>query len=169
MRLDAAPQRPFGGDTDWIRRDLQCADVEAVEMRLPGGLIGEPPRLMGGQLMDDGPSQGTAAHIVQRRFVDDIVCVPGAQQSEEVQPALARPGGEPGDIVIADLRAEAVLAGMASTETQAAVCRPARSTSRFSSRNPSCPAISRRITCRFEMATPIPRSCATSRGTVTWP
>ena len=57
MRLDAAPQRPFGGDTDWIRRDLQCADVEAVEMRLPGGLIGEPPRLMGGQLMDDGPSR----------------------------------------------------------------------------------------------------------------
>ena len=44
-----------------------------------------------------------------------------------------------------------------------------RSTSRASVRNPSCPAISKRITCRLEMLTPIPRSCATSRGTVTWP
>ena len=34
---------------------------------------------------------------------------------EEVQPALARPGAEPGKIVVADLRAEAVLASMACT------------------------------------------------------
>ena len=47
MRLDAAPQRPFGGDADWVRCDLQCADAEPVEMRLPGGLIGEPRLLMG--------------------------------------------------------------------------------------------------------------------------
>ena len=87
MCLDAAPQRPFGGDTDWIRCDLQCADVEAVEMRLPCGMIGKPCQLVHGQLMDDGPSQGTPAHIVQRRFVDDIVRVPGAQQIEEVNPA----------------------------------------------------------------------------------
>ena len=62
---------------------------------------------------DDGPGQGTAAHIVQRRFVDDVVGVSGAQQIEEVQPALARPGAEPGEVVIADLRAEAVLACVA--------------------------------------------------------
>jgi len=81
-------------------------------MHLPGGLIGEPCLSMGGQLMDDGPGQGTAAHIVQRRFVDDIVGVPGTQQIEEVQTALARPGAEPGEIVVADLRAEAVPASV---------------------------------------------------------
>ena len=103
MRLDAAPQRPFGGDTDWIRRDLQRTDAEAVEMRLPGGLIGEPCLSMGGQPMDDGPCQGTATHIVQRCLIDDVVGVSGAQQIEEVQPALARPSAEPGEIVVADL------------------------------------------------------------------
>ncbi len=111
--LDAAPQRAFGGNTDRVGRDLQCADAEAVEMRLPGRLIGEPHLSMGGQPMDDGPCQGTPAHIVQRRVVDDIVGVSGTQQVEEVQPALARPRAEPGEVVIADLRAEPVLAGMA--------------------------------------------------------
>ena len=104
---------PFGGDTDRIRCDLHCRDVKAVEMRLPGSLIGEPRLLVRGQLMNDGSCQGASAHIVQCRLVDDIVCVPGAQQIEKVQPALVGPGGEPGEIVIADLRAEAVLAGMA--------------------------------------------------------
>jgi hypothetical protein len=108
VRVDAAPQCPFGGDADWVRCDLHCADAEAVEMRLPGHLIGEPCPLMCGQLMDGRSRQGSPAHIVQRRVVDDIVCVPGAQQIEEVQPALARPGAEPGKFVIADLRAEAV-------------------------------------------------------------
>ena len=79
--LDAAPQRPFSGDADWIQCDLHGPDVEAVEMRLPGCLIGEPCLLMGGQLRNDGPRQDASAHIVQRRFVDDIVRVPGAQQA----------------------------------------------------------------------------------------
>jgi hypothetical protein len=34
--------------------------------------------------------------------------MPGAQQIEEVQPALGRPGAEPGEPVIADLRAKPV-------------------------------------------------------------
>ena len=91
VRLDTAPQRPFGCDTDWIRCDLHCVDAEAVEMSLPGSLIGEPCLSMRGQLMNDCPRQGAAAHIVQRRFVDDVVSMPGAQQIEKVQPALARP------------------------------------------------------------------------------
>ena len=60
-------------------------------------------------------------------------------------------------------------APVSSTVIQPAVCRPARSTSRASVWNASCPAISSRITCRFEMLTPIARSCATNRGTVTCP
>ena len=50
VRLEAAPQRPFGGDTDRIRCDLHCRDVKAVEMCSPGGLIGEPRLLVRGQL-----------------------------------------------------------------------------------------------------------------------
>ena len=41
--------------------------------------------------------------------------MPCAQQIEEVQPALARPRAEPGEVVVADLRAEPVLAGVACT------------------------------------------------------
>ena len=115
-------------------RDLQCADVEAVEMRLPGGLIGELASVDGRQLMDDGPSQ--APRIVQRRFVDDIVCVPGAQQSEEVQPALlvrvANQAKSSLPIRVQKPFWPAWRAPVSSTETQAAVCRPACSTSRFS-------------------------------------
>ena len=70
---------------------------------------------MCGQLVDDRPGEGTPAHIVQCGFVDDVVGVSGAQQIEEVQPALARPRAEPGEVVVADLRAEAILAGMART------------------------------------------------------
>ena len=66
-----------------------------------------------------GPAQqekgGASPHIVQRRLVDDRVGMPDTQQIEEVQPALARPRGEPGKVVVADLRAEAVLAGVTRT------------------------------------------------------
>jgi hypothetical protein len=41
-----------------------------------------------------------------------MVYAPGTQQIEEVRPALARLGREPGEVVIADRRAEAVLARM---------------------------------------------------------
>ena len=59
-------------------------------------------------------------------------------------------------------------APVSSTVIQAAVCRPARSTSRVRYES-ILTAISSRITCRLEMLTPIARSCATSRGTVTCP
>ena len=62
-------------------RDLQRAYAEAVEMGLPGRLIGKPHLLMCRQLTDDRPGEGTPAHIVQRRLVDDIVREPGTQQA----------------------------------------------------------------------------------------
>ena len=113
VRLDAAPQRAFGGDADRVGRDLQGADAKAVEMHLPGSLIGELRLPMCRQLVDDGPGQGALTHIVQRRLIDDVVCVSGAQQVEKVQPALAGPRAEPGEVVVADLRAEPILAGVA--------------------------------------------------------
>ncbi len=84
-------------------------------MHLPDVLIGKLRPAMCGQLVDDRAGKCTPAHIIQRGFVDDIVGVSRAQQIEEVQPALARPGAEPGEVVVADLRAEGILAGMACT------------------------------------------------------
>ena len=52
MRLDAAPQRPFGGNHDRIGRDLESGDAEAVEMCTPGRLIGEELIGMFGQAGD---------------------------------------------------------------------------------------------------------------------
>ena len=113
MRLDAAPQGPFGRDTDWIRCDPRSTDPGAVEMRLPGSLIGEMRRLMCSQLTDNRPGEGSPSHIVQRRLVDDIVFEASTQEIKKVQPALACSGAEPGEIVIADLRAGAVLSSRA--------------------------------------------------------
>ena len=173
VRLDAAPQRAFGGDANRVGSDLQSTDAKAIEMHLPGRLIGELRLPVFRKLIDDRPGQGTPTHIVQRRLVDDVVGVSGTQQIEEVQSALAGPRAEPGEVVVADLSAEPVLAGVAS----AGVIH--RDPGRRLKANPqhvtgldeefSCPAISKRITCRLEMLMPIPRSCATSRGTVTWP
>jgi len=42
MRLNAAPQRRFGGNPDRVGRDLQRGEAEPVEMRQPRGLISEP-------------------------------------------------------------------------------------------------------------------------------
>ena len=74
-----------------VGRDLQSADAEAIEMRLPGGLIGKPCLWLRGQLADHRSGERAAAHVVQRRVVDHVVGVAGAQQVEEVQPALAGP------------------------------------------------------------------------------
>jgi hypothetical protein len=55
VRLDAAPQRAFGGDAGRVGRDLQGADAKAVEMHPPGSLIGELRLPMCCQLVDDRP------------------------------------------------------------------------------------------------------------------
>ena len=60
---------------DRVGRDLQGADPKAMEMRLPGSLIGELCQLMRRQLADGRPGQGAPTHIVQRRLIDDVVGV----------------------------------------------------------------------------------------------
>src|SRR5262245_30348627 len=50
--------------------------------------------------------------VINGGVVDHIIGVPGTQQVKEVQPALAASCAEPGEAVIADLRAEAVVAGV---------------------------------------------------------
>ena len=84
-----------------------------LEMAQPGRLIGELPLRVRLQPLDHRPCQGMLAHVLQRRRVDDVVGVAGPQQLEEVQPALAARRAEPGEAVVADLRADAVGAAVA--------------------------------------------------------
>ena len=113
VRGDGAPQRALGGDARRVGGHLQRGDAELLQMALPGRLIGKLPLRMPGQLPDHRSGQVVLAHVVQRRLVDDVIGVAGAQQFEEVQPALAAGGAEPGEVVVADLRADGVGAAMA--------------------------------------------------------
>ena len=84
-------------------------------MLRPGLLIGKLPSLVRGQSLDQRSGQGMLTHIVQGRVVDHIVGVAGTQQVEEVQPALAARRAEPGEAVVADLRADGIDTTMART------------------------------------------------------
>ena len=77
-------------------------------MRLPGRLVREDALRVAGQERDHRAGQGVLAHVGQRLGVDHVVSMPGPQQREEVQPALAGRAAEPGEVVIADLRADAI-------------------------------------------------------------
>ena len=112
VRLNAAPQRRFGGDPGRVRRDLQRVEAQPVEMCLPGGLVAEPCLRFSLQTGDRGRWQALVSHVVVSGVVEHVVSVAGAEQIEEVQPALRGPRAEPGEPLIADLRAKPVLPGM---------------------------------------------------------
>ncbi len=182
MCAHSAPQRALGGDAHRVWRHLQAGQAELLKMAHPSSFVGQPPLLVRGQSMNKRSGQGMLTHIVQGRVVDRKVSVTGAQQVEEVQTTLAVRRAEPSECVVADLRADRVGAAMAragvsevardlrgSTLIQSAVCSPARSTSRVSVRKSSCWPMSRRMTWRLEMLTPIACSSVTKRSTVTGP
>src|SRR5881392_4007907 len=81
-------------------------------MDLPRDLVGEMSLRLARKLADDWSGQRASPHIAQRRIVDHIIGVPGAKQIKEIQPALVGPCAEPGEAVITDLRAEAVVTGV---------------------------------------------------------
>src|ERR1700760_2394926 len=125
MRLNAAPERALSGDLHRVWGDPQSTDAKAVEMRLPGGLIDKSRLPMGSQLSDDRPGEGPTSHIVDGGVVEHIIGVPGTQQVKKVQPALAASCAEPGEAAVADLRAEAVVAGVPGTGVvDGDPCRP---------------------------------------------
>ena len=47
-------------------------------------------------------------HVGDRLIIDHVIAVTGAQQFEEVEAALGIRGAKPGEVLIADLGAEAV-------------------------------------------------------------
>ena len=141
MVMDAAPQSALGGDLHRVRGDLQSADTQAIEMDLPGGLMDKACLRLRRQLADHRSGKRAAAHVVHCRLIDHIVAVSGAQQVEEVQSFLeARVPNQVKlslPICVQKPFLPACRAPVSSTVIQAAVCRPARSTSRLSVRNAS--------------------------------
>ena len=113
VRLDGAPQRAFGGQPWRIEPVLEVVDAEALEVVRPGLLVGEVLVGMVGQTGDGMLRQGALAHVGQRLGIDHIVGVAGAQQLQEVEAALGACRGEPGEVLVADLGADAVPALMA--------------------------------------------------------
>ena len=95
MGLDGAEQRALGGDAHWIGRDGAISDAELAQMADPAGGISEVPVRMSGEAGDHWSRQGALAHVSERFLVDHIVEVTGAQQFEEVQPALGAGRAEP--------------------------------------------------------------------------
>src|ERR1700730_19120509 len=77
-------------------------------MRVKGPLVGEAAVGMFGQPVDHLSGQGAFAHIGERRGIDDVIAMSGAQQAEEVEAALRSGGAEPAEMVVADLGADAV-------------------------------------------------------------
>ena len=57
---------------------------------------------------DYGADQRSLTHISDRVIIDRVVTMTGAQQFEEIEAALGFRGAEPGEVLVADLCAEAV-------------------------------------------------------------
>ena len=121
--LDAAPECGFSGDLHRIGGDLERGEAELFKMGLPCRAIGEVLVVVFGELADQRPGERAVAHIGERLGVDDVVAMAGTQQVEEVEPALRTGGAEPGEAVIADLRAEAILGLVPGTGVVDADCQ----------------------------------------------
>src|SRR5438876_802336 len=92
---------------------LRCL-AEPFEMRAPGRLIGKALVGMFDQAGDRMLGQGALAHVGERVGIDDVIAVAGAQQFEEVAAALRAGGAEPGEVRVADVRADAIRGLVAS-------------------------------------------------------
>ena len=110
---DGAPHRPLRGDLHRIGCHLQRRDAKRLEMRRPGLPVGEAALGVRGQPVDDRAGQMVPAHVGQRRLVDHVVGMTGAQAVEEVRARLRQAGAEGGEPAVADLRGHAVAPGVA--------------------------------------------------------
>ncbi len=72
-------------------------------MGLPGRVVGEACLRFRSQAAEHRAGERAGPHVGQGCLVDHEVSVAGPQQIEEVEPALARAGAEPGEVVVADL------------------------------------------------------------------
>jgi hypothetical protein len=79
---------------------------------LPVRIFGKAPRSGGEQSGDDAFRYAVFDQVGQRRSIDHVVGMAGAQQVQEVQPALRRAGGEPSEVVVADVRGVFIAPGV---------------------------------------------------------
>src|SRR6266481_9551596 len=98
----------------WRRASNRSRAAEPFEMRAPGRLIGKALVGMFDQAGDHMLGQGALAHVGERVGIDDVIAVAGAQQFEEVAAALRAGGAEPGEVRVADVRADAIRGLVAS-------------------------------------------------------
>ena len=122
---------------------LTGAEAEAVQV--PRRIVGKAPGSGGEQSGDDAFRHAVFDQVGQRRGIDHVVGV--AQQVQEVQPALRRPGQAKRSLpmcVVYSL-APAWRAPVSSTVTQAAVANPASRRASFSLWKASLLAV-RRVT-----------------------
>ena len=110
VRVDAAPQRALGGDLHRVGRHGERGDAQPFEVRLPVRRIGKLFVRVFREPGNGRPSERMFAHVGQGGIVDHVIGVPDTQQIEEVQATLASRRAEPGEVVVADLRADAVRA-----------------------------------------------------------
>jgi hypothetical protein len=156
-----------------LGRYLQFAKAEPVKMRQPRLRISEICLRLSHQTGDQRRGQGVLSHIAVSRLVEHVIGMASAQQVEEIQPAFRCAGSEPGEPVIADLRAKSVLADMPRTgivDRHIRRClQPGAQNVPASATKSACLSVSRRCNCRLEIATPTERRNVASRGSVDWP
>jgi hypothetical protein len=104
LLADAPPERALGGELDRVGRHREPGEAERLQVRLPARSIGEAPGRVRGQPVDHRPREAVRAHVREGVVVDDVLVVTGAQDLQEVPPALREAGGEEGEAVVADLR-----------------------------------------------------------------
>jgi hypothetical protein len=85
---NAAPQRAFGDDAPGRLIGAQTGDAELVEMGHKGVLIGKIALGVGRERGEDRIGERMLAHIVERRVIDRVVIMPGAQQAQKIEPAF---------------------------------------------------------------------------------
>ena len=108
-----------------IPRRCRCV----IQASSSGNRLLSAPR----QKSDPRPREAALAHIIECRRVDHIVPVAGPEQRKKVEPAPAIRGHEPGEAMVADLRANAVrrlLPGRGDTGPARSAATPPRSARR---------------------------------------
>jgi hypothetical protein len=88
------------------------AEAQARQVRAPGRLIGKGPALVAEQGGDDRLSHAVLEHGGGRGGIQHVLGMAGAEKGEDVQPALRRPRGEPGEAVVAHMGGVLVAPGM---------------------------------------------------------
>jgi hypothetical protein len=87
--FDGAESRAIGGDPDGIGRDGEPSDAQPPQVGHSGVGVGEAAvRML--RPADERSGHRAGAHILERRRIDDIVAIAGAQQLEEVEPGGRR-------------------------------------------------------------------------------